>query len=225
MNVYLDIETIPEQPEETAKAEIADTIKAPAKMSKAETIADWHSSSGKYEGAKDKLVDETYRKTSFNGAKGQIASIAWAVNDGDIISVRQDEGASETDALTAFFDYMSQFKRPQEPYFIGHYIGGFDLKFLFHRAVINGIRPSCKLPFTCRHGSDYFCTMQAWAGFRDTISQENLCKALGIEGKQGMDGSMVWDYFKEGRYDEIEEYNRNDVEIVREIHKRLTFTY
>ena len=41
-NIFIDIETIPEQPEEAVKARIAETIKAPATMKKAETIAEWH---------------------------------------------------------------------------------------------------------------------------------------------------------------------------------------
>ncbi len=56
MNIYLDIETIPAQPEEKTKAEIAKTIEAPAAMKKAETIADWHNGAGKYAGVKDAAI-------------------------------------------------------------------------------------------------------------------------------------------------------------------------
>ena len=62
MNVFLDIETIPEQPEESAKALIAETIEAPAAMKKPETIKAWHDGEGKYEGVKEKAIDDAYRK-------------------------------------------------------------------------------------------------------------------------------------------------------------------
>ena len=81
MNLFIDIETIPQQPEAEAKTEIAKNIQAPAQMSKAETIAAWHAGEGSYAGVKDALIEETYRKTSFDGAKGEIISIAFAVDD------------------------------------------------------------------------------------------------------------------------------------------------
>ena len=66
--------------------------------------------------------------------------------------------------------------------------------------------------------------MQAWCGFKDRISQDNLCKALGIEGKPSdISGENVWDFYRAGGIDRIEEYNRDDVEKAREIYKRLNF--
>ena len=47
MEVFIDIETIPEQPENEVKAEIAKTIEAPATMKKAETIEAWHNGEGR----------------------------------------------------------------------------------------------------------------------------------------------------------------------------------
>lgn len=223
MNIFLDIETIPQQPEEAAKIEISQNIKAPATMKKQETIDAWHNGEGKYQGEKDKAIEAVYRKTSFDGSKGEICSIAWAFGNNERIysaSMNLDQEEIEKEIIQAFFDSI---KNESNPYFIGHYVAGFDLKFLFHRAVVLGIKPPCKLPFDGRHNSDYFCTMQAWAGFRDSISQENLCAALGIQGKEGMDGSQVWDYIKQGKISEVEEYNRNDVAIVREIYNRITF--
>ena len=41
-NVFFDLESIPEQGEEEAKARIAETIAHPASMKKKDTIDDWH---------------------------------------------------------------------------------------------------------------------------------------------------------------------------------------
>ena len=221
METFFDIETICQQPEEEAKAIIAETIKAPAQMKKAETIADWHNGEGKYAGEKDAAIEAAYRQTSFDGAKGQIVSIALAIEDGETVGFIND---SEKELLREAFSFIKSETKGRPPYFIGHYISGFDLRFLYQRAVINNVKPSFEIKFNGRHKKDYYDTMIEWAGFKDRISQDNLCKALGIEGKpDGIDGSKVWDFYKEGRIEEIKTYNIDDVEKVRMIYKRLEF--
>ena len=223
MNVFIDIETIPEQPEDAAKLEIAKTIEAPATMKKAETIADWHNGEGKYAGVKDAAIEDAYRKTSLNGAKGQICSVAWKFEGGTVDSIATNV-TDEAEVLSIFFKLIAAGCNGRPPFFIGQYIGGFDLKFIFHRAVILGIKPPFGIPFGGRHGKDYYCTQQAWAGFGGRMSQDNLCKALGIKGKPGdIDGSKVWDFYKAGKVDRIEEYNRDDVEKVEMIYNKLNF--
>lgn len=227
MEVFIDIETIPEQPEDEARAAIAETIQAPATMSKAETIAEWHAGGGKYAGVKDTAIDEQYRKTSLNGAKGEIASISWAFDDDEppYHVIRDGGDLTEEFILQAFFDSLKDTLGETRPYFVGHYIGGFDLPFIFQRAVINRVKPPFSLSQHGRHDQHFFDNMMAWAGFRGTISQENLCKALGIEieGPEGLEGSNVWDAYKAGKLDEIAEYNKSDVAKAREIYRRLTF--
>ncbi len=229
MNLFIDIETVPQQPEEQCKAEIAETIEAPANMKKPETIAEWHSGAGKYAGAKDALIEEKYRSTSFDGAKGEIISIAWAVDDGEVKSLSRKLDESETDFLTVALSGISASvindnSHSAAIHFIGHYISGFDLKFMFHRCVIIGVKPPFLIPFDGRHGNQFYDTMIGWCGYKDRISQENLCKALGIEGKPSdIDGSKVWEFVKAGKIEEVEAYNRDDVEKVRQIYNRLTF--
>ncbi len=67
--------------------------------------------------------------------------------------------------------------------------------------------------------------MQMWAGAKGTISLDNLCKALGIEGKKGFDGSMVAEAWKNGEFDKVTEYCRDDVVRVREAYKRMLVAY
>jgi len=229
MNIFIDIETIPQQPEDETKAEIARTIEAPKTMSKPETIQQWHNGEGKYAGVKDAEIEKAYRATSFDASKGEIVSISFASDEIDPVSVSRDIEITEMGVLYNAFDGIIKLLDMDHggakcAYFIGHYIGGFDLKFLYQRAVILGVKPPFKLPFSGRHGIDYYDTMQAWAGYRDTISQDNLCKALGVEGKPGdIDGSKVWDFVKGGDIDRVAEYNRDDVDKVRQIYNRLNF--
>lgn len=228
MNIYIDIETIPQQPEESVKAEIAKTIQAPAQMSKPETIEEWHGGAGKYAGVKDALIEETYRKTSLDGTKGEIISIAFANDECvPIVTFRGLEAGidSERNLLKVTFEKMHSLLGGRNPWFIGHNIGGFDLKYLFQRCVINKFNPMIDLKQYGKHASQFYDTSTAWAGYGNRISQDNLCKALSLEGKPAdITGANVWDHYKAGNIIRIAEYNANDIETVRKIHKRLTFS-
>jgi len=234
MNIVpFDIETLPKQPEEETRKAIAETIEAPAKMKKAETIADWHAGEGKYVGEKEAAIEKQYRDTSFDGSKGQICSISWAIGlDAEPESIFATPMIrTEADLLSNFFDRLREGleSRQPQPYFIGHFISGFDLPFLYQRAVVNKVNPGMKLGQWGRHEQQFFDNMNAWAGWKGNISQDNLCIALGIqidepEGIAGLDGSTVWDFYKDGKYQEIEKYNCVDVLKVQANYKRLTFT-
>ena len=220
MNVFTDIESIPEQPEAEAKLLIAENIQPPGTIKKEETKQEWHAGTGKYAGVKESLIEETYRKTSLDGARGQICSVAWAVGDGEIMCT---EESKEALILAELFDRLMAELKDRPPYFIGHYISSFDLPFIFKRAVINNIRPPFQL-MGGRHGQEYFDTRLAWAGYKEHISQANLCKALGIEGKpDDIDGSKVWDFYQAGDIARIREYNKDDVDKVRQIFNRINF--
>lgn len=199
MNIYLDIETIPAQPELETKAEIAKTIEAPASMKKAETIADWHNGVGKYAGVKDAAIEEAYRKTALDGANGEVISVSYSDGKDILVTSRELDDSEYTEAqlLKSVFWHIEEMAKNHgskiDPYFVGHNIQ-WDLKFLWHRAVINKVNPGFKLPFGGRHKSDFYDNMQAWAGFNGRISQDNLSKALGMEGKRDeVTGSNVWD--------------------------------
>jgi DNA polymerase elongation subunit (family B) len=226
LEIPLDIETIPGQPEEAIKAGIE--VSPPGSMSKPETIKEWHNGIGKYAGVKDALIEEQYRKTSFNGGIGQIANIAWSYGTNERNKIYSTGGPdmSEADLLNDFFSAVQnalELEKADKPFFIGHNIANFDLKFIKHRAIVLGIKPPFELPFSGRHGKDYFCTMQEWCGYRDMVSMDKLCGYLGIPGKGDIDGSQVWDLVKARMFKELDEYNKDDVRKVIEIYRRQTF--
>jgi len=228
--IPLDLETIPEQPEKETIAAITETITHPAKISAQKTIDEWNAGTGKYEGAKEAAIQKAYRDTSFDGSKGQICSIGWAPSmHHEPISIFATPGKiSEADMLSNFFDDVRKYINGRYVYFAGHFVGGFDLPFLFHRSVINGVDPGMDLGQHGRHGQDFFDTMVEWAGWKGSISQDNLCKAMGIvidepAEIEGLDGSTVWDFYKAGKYDEIGIYNRVDIKKVQAMHKRMMF--
>jgi len=221
-NLYLDIETLPDQ-REGAFDKIYDTIKPPGNIKKPESIEKWMVENG------SKSAAEAYLRTSLDGIAGEICSIAWAINDGEIIGNCRPPDVSEAWLLKHFFDCINQETRPGEGghpnlTWIGHNVIEFDLRFLKQRAIVNNVRPPFVIPADARHGSrPVFDTMKAWAGWRGYVSQDALCEAFGIEGKGEMTGADVWPAYQQSEYDVIETYNKNDVRIVREIYERMSW--
>lgn len=216
--IYIDIETIPGQAEwikEEAKAK----VRAPGTMKKAETIYAWMRDNA------ESAADDLWRKTGLDGSRGEIICIAWAINDGDPLTVYRDgTNDSEGAMLTEFYSHMKSVSMNAQ--WIGHYITGFDLRFIWQRSVINGVKPSVKIPYDAKPWSnEVFDTKIEWSGMQSTGtgSLDSVCKALGYDGKGDIDGSKVWDYVKAGRIDEVVEYCKDDVHKARLLHKRMTF--
>jgi hypothetical protein len=225
MHIYLDIETIPGQAP-GLKDEIARSIAPPANYSKSETIARWEAET------KPGLVEEAWRKTAFAGDRGEIVCIGWAVDDAPAQTLTRTLSSPEAWLLGEFFAAVRraiEASHGRIPRWVGHNVRDFDLRFLYQRAVVLGVRPPFALPHDARPGSDFvFDTMTAWAGWGGRVSLARLCAALGLPAKgaeigEEMDGSRVWDLVQAGRLDDVAEYCRADVERVRRLHRRLTF--
>lgn len=234
MNIYLDIETIPGQAPGLIE-QFAAGITAPASYKKPESIAEWERDN------KQAMAEEAWRKTSFDGAIGHIAVIGFAIGDGQPMTLYSDQygdKAAERDILSQFFGAVSDAgsrmlsggsRNVPAPTFIGHNVLDFDLRFIFQRAVMLGVRPPSCIPFDAKPwDKTVFDTMTAWAGARNRVSLDKLCKAFEIDGKgseigEEIDGSMVWDFVRDGRIADVAKYCAGDVERTREIHKRLTF--
>ena len=176
----------------------------------------------------DEVADAEWRKTSFDAAKGQICCIGWAVDDDEPESDHVIAHSSdERDVMRFFFSELRKAHSAdphRRPLFIGHNHVAFDLPFIFRRAVILGIEPPKFLPAIPRPWDEsVFDTMYQWAGHGNRISMDALCEALGIPGKDGMDGSMVCDAYLDGRIADIAEYCRGDVWRTRQIYRLMTF--
>lgn len=97
----------------------------------------------------------------------------------------------------------------------------FDVPFIWHRSVINMMKPLWFNPHG-RHGQHHYCTMEAWAGFNKYIKLDELASILGIKGKGDMDDSKVYDTWLEDQQKVIE-YCADDVRMLREIYNRMNF--
>lgn len=209
---FLDIETIPTQSEET-RAKFLDAVTPPGNIKKPESVEKWLDEN------RESAAAEAIGKTSFNPAHGHICTIAWAFDDDQIQVVHANEVAQEAQILAAFFASLT----PNHRYtFVGHYIGGFDLRFILCRAVVLGVKIPQSIPRDPKPWDrTIFDTMTAWAGAKDRISMDNLCDALGLPGKGDFSGADVADAWANGEHQKIADYCVDDVERTREIWRRF----
>jgi hypothetical protein len=217
--ITLDIETIPAQGQ-AAHEYIAKTVKPPKTMKVKATIDKWH--------AEDKAgaIIEEIGKTSFDGAFGQIVCIGFAIDDSEAISVHD---MAESKVLTGFNEALSSI--PVSDWYtttiIGHNVADFDLRFLYQRYIVNGIKPHPIITRAAKakkwDSEKVFDTMAEFSGIGKSISLDKLCFALGMEGKGDISGADVWPMVQAGRLEEVAEYCRHDVTITREVFKRMAF--
>lgn len=244
--ITLDIETLPDMRPGKRDAYIQaarDNFKAPSTMTKEQAASDLgltDASEIKFT-SKDKMLsmwaerfasekadelgDAEWRKTSLDGAKGQICCIGVALDDAKPVALY---GGGEAAILRDLFTIVGAYIRlnnMRRPTFVGHSIASFDLRFIFQRAVINRVPVPLWFPRNARPWDDSINdTMLMWAGSGGRISLSNLCEALGVESDNEMDGSMVCDLFMQGEIEKIADYCADDVRITRECWQLMTLT-
>jgi predicted PolB exonuclease-like 3'-5' exonuclease len=198
MNLYFDIETIP-APEE--QHEILKEIHA-------KKLEDGRKVSGDFE--------QYLAATSFDGAFGCIICVGYAVDDKEVQILKGEEKK----ILKDFWDIAKD-----QRLFIGFNNMDFDLRFIYQRSVINGVPPTKNLSFARYRNDPIFDIMWEWRKWarEPSVSLDTLAKALGIKSSKGgeIEGKNVWQAYKDGRLDEICDYCKRDVEVTREIYKRM----
>lgn len=218
--IILDIETIPSTAPHIADY-IAATIKPPGTIKLPASIEKWHKES------KQEAIEEAIAKTGLDGAFGKVVCIGYDLHDsGDPDAVY---GLDEVELLTRFNAALDAIPRNMHnaTTVVGHNISGFDLRFLWQRYVVNGIRPHAIINAAAQAKSwdtKIYDTMTQFAGFGNRISLNKLCMALSIPTPKGdMDGSMVGQAVADGRLLEVVEYCKRDVKATREVYRRMTF--
>ncbi len=175
--------------------------------------------------------DEFVTKTNFDGAFGRILCIGYAV-DAEAPQVFYNEN-NEKKTLQEFWDLVSALssapRNPQYPdyylLFVGHNVMDFDLRFIYQRSIVLGVRPAYDLSFARYRNYPIFDTMKEWVKWSNTgVGLESLALALGIPSpKDGIDGSQVAAFFAAGKVNDILEYCKRDVKTTRDVYKKMTF--
>jgi len=215
MILTFDLETLPTN-DPAIIEELAKGIKPPATHKKQETIDAWMIEN------KESALKDLVAKTSFDGALGRIACIAWSIDDLPVVSSTSE--LTEYELICIFYDFIES--ACHDVTFCGHNLAGFDLPFLKHRSIIHGIKPPKSLLQAMNAKPWDSCiadTMLMWSSdSQKRASMDKLCKALGIQGKEGFDGSMVAETWPVDPQKVIE-YCRDDVRRTRAIYKRINF--
>ena len=163
---------------------------------------------------------ELIKKLSLSALSAKIICLCYTIEPSlsGAVEVLQGE---ETDIIKNFWKIV-----PDCNLFVGHNILDFDMRFIYQRSVIHQIKPSRDIPFTRFRNAPIYDTMQEWSKWgREHASLDSLSKALGIPSpKETLDGSKVYPFYRAGKLPEIVEYCKRDVESVRAVYKRLTFT-
>src|SRR5690606_24626951 len=108
------------------------------------------------------------------------------------------------------------------PILVAHH-APFDIRFIWQRAIILGVEIPDWWPIDAKPWDDtrVVDTMTLWAGHGNRISLDRLCRALGIPGKDGIDGSKVWDAIVDGRLDDVVAYCDDDIRRLRSCHRKM----
>lgn len=215
--MYLDIETVPAGEESIEKLEYL-YKRAQSKKKKKSVDNDNPDNP-------EDTFEAFVNRTGFEGDFGRIACIALAVGDSPVyVYSNCDKETNELDekkTLEKFWEIAAKCDL-----FVGHNIIDFDMRFIYQRSWILGVKPSKDLTFARYRSNPMYDTMKEWGKWSNqpSIGLERLALALGIPTpKDDIDGSQVAAAFNDGRIDDICTYCKKDVETTRAIYKRMAY--
>lgn len=215
--IHFDFETIP-----SGKRTPLDEIEAPKNIKDPVKI----------EAAKRKKQEDEYLKQSLNPLKAQIISGAYAYNDDPVEATFSE--FEEEEVIDGLWNYVKSKVNTEivgtggrqmqtEFAWVGYNIKMFDLQLLFFRAIKYGYYDLAKLIPRNRFSPNVIDLLEVIKG-ADTQSkgytQDAVGQYFGIGGKPTeIDGSKVYPFYREGRFQEIVDYNIDDVEKERNLFK------
>jgi 3'-5' exonuclease len=203
--IFLDIETVP--PDESFREQILSEMRKENADCTSQTDAD----------QMEATIEKRYRNLALQGEFGRVLAIGLVIESNGKVEHRGVLGRDrntrrfhldESRTLRSFWKLLQDFD-PRRDLIIGHNVFDFDLLFLYKRSVIHRVRPSVEMSFARYRSQPIFDTMREWERWgRKCISLDHLACALGLESSKskGIDGSCVYDYFIEGKHEEIAEY-------------------
>jgi 3'-5' exonuclease len=157
-------------------------------------------------------------QTSFDGGFGRIACISYAINDDSVKTL----SGEERKLLQDFWEIAKSIDL-----FVGFNVIDFDLRFIYQRSVVLGVKPTIELSFARYRNNPIYDIMHEWKKWNmsASISLDTLSKILSLPTSKGgaIEGKDVAKAFKDGRIKEICEYCEKDVELTRKIYKKMTF--
>lgn len=222
MYVYMDAETLPS----LTMPDLSE-LKCPGNIKKPESIAAWWA-----DPARQDDLNDLHRKTALDPFAGRIFCIAYAINDDPVNVIWDDD---EETVMRKFNDYLEGLKNTSRKryealgasaHIVGYNIKNFDNSFLKLRAMkykldtLNRLLPHRSAMGRIEDVMEYALITTRFTVDK-YVSQDKVCKYFGLKGKGDMDGSMVMDYYLQGKKQEIADYCKDDVEQMRQLHQIL----
>jgi DNA polymerase elongation subunit (family B) len=203
VTLFLDIETLPAEDKDAWLADHGESVRP-------------------RRGESDEDARErAFRETSLDGTFGRLFCIGYVTEP----PADSPVGVISGDEATVLRQFWTLARKSD--LFIGHNVLDFDLRFIYQRSVILDVKPTKQLSFARYRSAPVFDTMREWSkwGQGQYTSLDVLATALGIESpKAHMSGADVYDYWRADRGSEILEYCRGDVEVLRRVYRRMTFS-
>lgn len=198
--LYLDIETLPAEEE---KHEILRGIFQRKAQKREQKMT----------------VEEYIENSGLDGAFGRICCLSYALDDSEVKTL----SGTEKEILEEFW----QIARDVD-LFIGFNLMDFDLRFIYQRSIVWGVKPIRDLNFARYRNSPIYDLMYEWAKWNTwegKISLDALAKSLGLPTSKGgaIEGKDIARAYLDGRIKEICLYCEKDVELTRKIYKRMIF--
>jgi predicted PolB exonuclease-like 3'-5' exonuclease len=169
-------------------------------------------------GAHTKVDDDTGEEKdigAFSPHHGRVTALGWKANGGQRIII--DQGQGEKDIIKTFLqsieDHSDGYIR-----FVGFSVDYFDLYFLRLRCLHHGI----ELPdYNGKHTLDLRTQLNNYQR-KKKGGLDDFAELIGIDGKpdhiSGEDAPYLW---KEGEYDELRGYLKDDLRITHKLFLRM----
>lgn len=167
--------------------------------------------------------DKEWRGNALKSLKCEIIALCYAVDDGDVVKLKGTE-KEIMEALEAALLRMP-IEKVHQIHFVAHNGNEFDYPFLRHRAMKYGLKRLLSILPSGKYSDKHIDTQVLFRGsqWKEHYSLDAICKFFGLEGKDGIDGSMVHDYYLNGKIDDIVDYCADDVvKRLRPIHKIMS---
>lgn len=153
----------------------------------------------------------------------KVCAISCAMREGDAFRIWTlgTETSDEGELIQRFFDGIEKYS----PQIISWNGSGFDLPVLHYRGLVHQVQASRYWDmgdddrdmkwnnYISRYHMRHLDLMDVMAMYspRANAPLDDLAKLCGFPGKLGMDGSKVWDAYKDGNIQDIRDYCETDV--------------
>lgn len=208
--VFLDLETLPgpERPD-------PETLTPPGNYKSPDAISKWRAEN----------ADKLYRAQALDSMLGRILTIGFAVDDQDPVAMTLGlEAENEADLLRQFENAIIEECGSAPPTWVAFNGYSFDMPWIWRKAIKHGLNYLPRKINFDRYKGNIVDPMRMWHphDYRGFVKLGDLAAFLGLGTKtDGFDGSMIFDAWQEGRLEEIADYCREDVALVREVFRKL----